>query len=108
MGAFGELLIKTWGGDLDRYRGNYETKSTTKAVETTEEDKERSMYNRKIDLARNRLDLLTTNIMYNPQDINDYTEESMKGGFKQLGYDENIQNIMWNEYMEFVSKYVVK
>src|ERR1035438_7518071 len=26
MGAFGRLLIKSWGGDLDRYEGNYKTK----------------------------------------------------------------------------------
>jgi hypothetical protein len=41
MGAFGELLIKNWGGDLDRYRGNYGTKHTNKNIETTEEDKVR-------------------------------------------------------------------
>ena len=108
MGAFGELLIKTWGGDLDRYRGNYETKSTTKVVETIEEDKERFRYEYKISNARDRLNLLTTNLMYRPQDVKNYTEESIKGGFKQLGYDENIQNIMWYEYKKFVSKYLVK
>lgn len=46
--------------------------------------------------------------MYRPQDVSNYTEESIKGGFKQLGYDDNIQNIMWNEYREFVSRYLVK
>ena len=46
--------------------------------------------------------------MYRPQDVSNYTEESIKSGFKQLGYDDNIQNIMWNEYEEFVSGYFAK
>ena len=107
MGAFGELLIKTWGGDLDRYKGNYETRSTIKVVETTEEDKERFRYEYKISKARDMLDLLTSNLMYRPKNIKNYTEQSIKDLFKQSGYDENIQNIMWNEYEEFISKYLV-
>lgn len=108
MGAFGELLIKTWGGDLDRYRGDYEPKFKTKVIETTEEDKERYRYERKISKARERLNILTNNLMYRPQDVKNYTEDSIKSGFRQLGYDENIQNIMWSEYSEFISKYVLK
>ena len=108
MGVFGELLIKTWGGDLDRYRGNYQTKPTNEVMETTDEDKERYRYEYKISKARDRLNLLTTSLMYRPQDVSNYTEESIKAGFKQLGYDDNIQNIMWNEYEEFVSRYMVK
>lgn len=77
-------------------------------IEATEEDKEKYRYEYKISKARDRLNLLTTNLMYRPQDVNSYTEESIKRGFKQLGYDDNIQNIMWNEYQEFVSRYLVK
>lgn len=106
MGSFGELLIKTWGGDLDKYRGNYVVQSTTKEIETTEEDKERLRYKYKISKARHRLNLLKTNLRYRPQDVNNYTEKSVKSGFKQLGYDDNIQNIMWSEYNEFVSKII--
>ena len=111
MGAFGELLIKTWGGDLDKYRGNYETKFTTntnKLVETTEEDRERFRYEYKISQARDRLKLLTSNLMYRPQNVENYTEEIIKSGFKKLGYDTNIQNIMWDEYKKFISKYIIK
>ncbi len=32
MGAFGELLIQTMGGDLDSYRGNHTKKTKTKKV----------------------------------------------------------------------------
>lgn len=108
MGAFGELLIKNWGGDLDRYRGNYRSKPIKKVVETTDEDREKFRYELKISNARKQLDLLTTNLMYKPQYVNNYTEESIKNGFRQLGYDENIQNIMWDEYSNFISKYVIK
>ena len=108
MGAFGELLIQYWGGDLDRYRGNRQTKATGKGVEATGANKENFRYEYKISKARDRLNTLTTNLMYRPQDVSDYTEKSIKGGFKQLGYDDNIQNIMWNEYNEFIHRYVVK
>jgi hypothetical protein len=108
MGAFGELLIKTWGGDLDRYRGNYESKPKTKVVETTETDKAKYRYEYKISKARERLNILTNNLMYRPQDVKNYTEDSIKGGFRQLGFDENIQNIIWSEYSEFISKCVLK
>lgn len=70
MGAFGELLIKSWGGDLDRYRGNYESKSNAKDAETTEEDKARFRYEYKISQARRRLEILTSNLIYRPQDVN--------------------------------------
>ena len=105
MGAFGELLIKYWGGDLDHYRGNDQSKRI-EIVVTSEKDKERYRYEYKISKARDRLNLITTNLMYRPQNEINYTEESIKDGFKQLGYDDNIQNIMWNEYSDFISKYL--
>ncbi len=106
MGAFGELLIQTWGGDLDRYRGNKTKRENVVLKETTEEEKEQFRYERKISRARQRLDILTSNLMYRPQDLKNYTEESIKNGFKQLGFDVNIQNIMWSEYCSFLDKYI--
>lgn len=114
MGAFGELLIQTWGGDLDKYLGNIPTnrdlggKQESIKDETTEEDKERFRYEYKLSTARHRLDILTTNLMYEPKSIENYTEESIKNGFKQLGFDSNIQNIMWCEYCSFLDKYINK
>ena len=106
MGTFGELLIQTWGGDLDRYRGNTTQNRGIVAMETDEEEKEQFRYERKISIARKKLDMLTSNLMYRPQDVKNYTEESVKNGFKRLGFDVNIQNIMWGEYCSFLDKYI--
>ncbi len=106
MGAFGELLIQTWGGDLDRYRGNTTQNKNITTKETTEEEKEQFRYECKISKARQRLDILTSNLMYRPQDVENYTEESIKNGFKQLGFDVNVQKIMWDEYCSFLDKYI--
>ena len=81
MGAFGELLIQTWGGDLDKYLGNIPTNRNVAEDETTEEDKERFRYEYKLSTARHRLDILTSNLMYEPKSIENYTEESIKNGF---------------------------
>ena len=105
MGAFGELLIQSWGGDLNSYRGNTSNSTKTFVDKTTEEEKKQFRYERKIQLARDTLDLLKSKVMYEPQHIKNFTEDIIKKYFKQLGYDENIQNIMWNEYLEYLSKY---
>tara|TARA_R110000851_G_scaffold326865_1_gene495888 strand:+ start:646 stop:978 length:333 start_codon:yes stop_codon:yes gene_type:complete len=106
MGAFGELLIQRWGGDLDRYRGNTTQNKNIATKKTTEEEKEQFRYEYKISKAKQNLDLLTSNLMYRPQDAQNYTEESIKNGFEKLGFDVNIQKIMWDEYSSFLDKYI--
>ena len=106
MGAFGELLIQHWGGDLDKYRGNTPDKPKTIAVETTSTEKEQLRDVLILAKATRTLTQLTSSLIYRPQDAKNYTEEDIKNGFKQLGLDVNIQNIMWNEYCSFLDKYI--
>lgn len=110
MGAFGELLIQRWGGNLEVYRnaGSSNSNKIEPIVETTEEDKERFRRERVISHARVHLDSLTSNLIYMPDEVVNFTEESVKAGFKKLGYGIGIQNIMWKEYCSFVKKYIKK
>lgn len=102
MGAFGELLIKTWGGDLDKYSGNRSQRSID---ETTEEEREQFRYERKVGYARYALNTLTSNLMYAPKKAKNYTERIIKDWFKEMGYNTDIQNIMWNDYCSFLNKF---
>jgi hypothetical protein len=61
-----------------------------------------------IQSARKRLDILTNVLIYRPQQAVQYTEQSVKDGFKALGYDSDIQNTMANEYQEFINTYIIK
>jgi phenylalanyl-tRNA synthetase alpha subunit len=108
MGAFGELLIQHWGGDLKKYKNptsGYK-KQVKKQVKKTELTLEEKKENEQICIARYRLDLLTSKLIYTPSDISNYTEESIKNGFKQLNFNSNIQNLMWDEFVEFKNKYI--
>lgn len=99
MGAFGELLIRYWGGDLDRYRGisrdryRGNTANKTSPVEknnddytlTEDESKRLKIFCYNINKSKLFLDTLTSNLMYKPEMTINYTEESVKSGFSQLG-----------------------
>jgi hypothetical protein len=107
MGAFGELLIQHWGGDLDKYHGNH-TNSKKEPQEISEQEQKNQQlkyqYNYKIQSARKMLLGLTSDIMYQSDIVNHITETSLKNGFSN--YDKNIQNLMWKEYNIFINKYV--
>ena len=64
------------------------------------------IYERKIDNARRYLSLITTNIMYRPEIADNIDKIKLKEKFKSMGYDMNIQNLIWEEYKEFLKKYV--
>ena len=66
-------------------------------------EKENFIYEYKILKAKSRLDILTSNLMYTPQLVQQYTEKSIKNGFKQLGFEAKIQCIMWDEYCSFLA-----
>lgn len=105
MGAFGELLIQKWGGNLNNYNGNKTTKQESVIGDETPPNKEESLRQLKILKARKYLSSLTSSLIYTPQEAKNYTEESIKTGFKKLGFDGDVQNIMWDEYCLFVEKY---
>ena len=111
MGAFGELLIQHWGGDLDKYRGNT-NQPKKEIVELSEQEKLnekiKTRYEYKIKYARKLLSVLTNQIMYQPHIVNLIDKELFMFSFKQNGYDLNISNLMWKEYNEFIKKYVNK
>lgn len=113
MGAFGELLIMYWGGDLDAYRGNAKAKfpkAKTPDVPLTEEElmrrKEDTIKRWRLSHARQTLNGLTDNIMYKFIDPNDINEDSFRNAYRNENTDEWIIDIMWKEYNEFLTKYV--
>ena len=124
MGAFGEMLIQYWGGDINVYRGNKpmsnpEYKKEEKKKES-DEDRALREYNEKYNqnkgykanelrFATEHLNRLTNGIMYRPKTIDDITEESFKDGFvNKLKFSSEVADIMWNKYCEFVKTYVKK
>ena len=72
MGAFGELLIKTMGGDLDSYRGNKsETVEPIEMVELTDDEvvqRDMEIHEKKM---LKELRPLLDRIMYKVIDMND-------------------------------------
>ena len=46
--------------------------------------------------------------MYWPEKQNHITEESFMKWFKDLGYDDEIQNILWADYHVYLKKYINK
>jgi len=100
------LLIQTWCGDLDSYRGNTQTSEETGSTETTEVEEKQFSDELKVIQARRKLTALTANLIYWPQNTKNYTEESIKEGFNKLGFDVNIQNMMWDEYCHFMKTYI--
>ena len=112
MGAFGELLIKHWGGDLDKYRGNTNQPKKETEVKLTEQEirneKIKTRYEYKIMYARKLLDVLTNQIIYKPSIANGIDKEQFISSYQNNGYDLNISNLMWKEYNEFLKKYINK
>ena len=111
MGAFGEMLIEYWGGDIKTYRGekpSYSNKTKHKEVKIIKENEKKFQHTYNLDRARRELDVLTSNLMYRPENVNNYTKESLKNGFKRLGFNAEIQEVMWNEFNVFVQTYITK
>lgn len=110
MGAFGELLIQYLGGDLDHYRGNDKC-SNRPDIPVTEEEKQKShdelVKRFKLKDAREHLHRLTTNIMYKFVDHTKITEEIFRNGYKSIKTEEWVIDTMWNEYNDFLIKYVI-
>jgi len=59
-----------------------------------------------IDTARKRLDLLTNKLIYHPTETKSYTEQSVRNGFKHLGYSIEVQDQMVKEYSTFINTYI--
>lgn len=62
----------------------------------------------KINSAKHHLNLLTTNIMYKFVDYTKITEENFKNCYRKINTEEWVIDLMWDEYKEFLSKYVIK
>jgi len=110
MGAFGELLIKTWGGDLEHYRGNdiKREKSTEMTYEEQIKAREEFAKMRKLSYARDYLHRLTTNIIYKSVDYTQITEVLFRDSYKKINAENWVIDAMWSEYTEFLNKYVIK
>lgn len=103
MGEFGELLVQRWGGNLDTYNGN---KIIKKDIEVCDkESKEERILQLKILKARKQLTSLESSLIYRQDEARLYTEDVIKNGFKKLGFNDYIQNKMWEEFCLFVDKY---
>lgn len=109
MGAFGELLIKSWGGDIDSYQGNTPHRPDVKPVEEIpEEQKEKFRYHRETSYARNHLNRLTNKIMYDNSAADDITEAVFREGYARINTKSSIVDLLWNEYQQFLIKYIKK
>jgi hypothetical protein len=108
MGAFGELLIKTWGGDLDHYRGNDNHRGKINDQGDTEEEKikanDERIKQQKIDSAKFHLDRLTDSLSYRPENIKYITEQSFKASYIKIKTEDWIIDLMWVEYQKYLKK----
>ena len=103
MGAFGELLIQRWGGDLNTYNGNKIIKKDDLVYE--KESKEERVFELMVLKARRHLTSLESSLIYRQDEAKLYTEDIIKNGFKKLGFNNYIQEKMWKEFCLFVDKY---
>lgn len=113
MGAFGEMLIRNWGGDLDAYRGNNNSRNNIVDVkELTDEEKKaehlKFIRERQISYAKDHLRLLTNNIMYKPEICDVINEKMFKEAYRTHKFSDEISDLMWIEYNNFVDKYIKK
>jgi hypothetical protein len=108
MGAFGELLIETMGGDLNKYKNannNNNTKYNKNDV-VTEKEKKETIKNYNLTKARNWLEILTNHIMYNPHIVAEINEDNFIHNCEKRGFNKETQKILWKEYNKFINNYV--
>tara|TARA_R100000541_G_scaffold39136_1_gene46984 strand:- start:10381 stop:10710 length:330 start_codon:yes stop_codon:yes gene_type:complete len=109
MGAFGELLIQRWGGNLEYYRGDKVTKKEIeKTFEENTKEKEEIFFELKVLRARKHLSSLKSSLIYRTDEAKLYTESVIKNGFNKLGFEPIIQDKMWIEFSSFIDKYCKK
>jgi hypothetical protein len=106
MGAFGELLVQRWGGNLDTYNENKIIKKDILVCDKeSKESKEERIFELKILKARKHLTSLKSSLIYRQNESKLYTEDVIKNGFKKLGFNDYIQDKMWEEFCLFVDKH---
>lgn len=102
MGAFGELLIEHFGGDLKKYRGQYEPSNEDNK---NNEEVEKQEVDIELMDARKHLTSLENRLIYYPNEIKYYTEDIIKDGLKNSKFSKRVQNIIWDEFSDFKNKY---
>lgn len=88
MGAFGELLIHHWGGDLDKYRGNHHDNKPSKQREATDEEMKIIKQERHDNQMKRELFSLFDKIIYGVIDmekvkLKDFKQDDHRAYFKK-------------------------